>query len=199
MCLFASPSGIRGTQHKFTRWLRDPRFQNTDRFHRFGVRFQPKFLLLAGRHDARRPCCPELAQPRCPHPPRSRATRSSRARPVAPLPLAVAPRRYPRSKLALPPPPVGHGATHTLDNRMPGSTPSPLRCSLLVAASLAAACYPLSPPSHAAVGRLGFVVCGCLGVVWVVEVDWWAFMGFAWRWGDVEVGCRAGLRRSSVD
>ena len=24
MCLFASPSGIRGTQYKFTRWLRPP-------------------------------------------------------------------------------------------------------------------------------------------------------------------------------
>ena len=86
--------------------------------------------------------------------------------------------------VALPPPPVGHGATHTLDNRMPGSAPSPLRRSLLAVASLAAACYPPPPPSHAAVGRLGFVVCGCLGVVWVVE-DWrrwtggpsWALLG----------------------
>ena len=84
--------------------------------------------------------------------------------------------RYPRSKLALPPPPVGHGATHTLDNRMPGSAPSPLRRSLLAVASLAAACYPPPPPSHAAVGRLGFVVCVCLGVVWVVE-DWRRWTG----------------------
>ena len=96
----------------------------------------------------------------------------------------MTPRRYSRSKLALPPPPVGHGAMHTLDNRMPGSAPSPLRRSLLAVASLAAACYPPPPPSHAAVGRLGFVVCGCLGVVWVVE-DWrrwtggpsWALLG----------------------